>query len=369
MEKETAAFFALQIKPDMLICIERSIIIPGLDGTASTDYVTIKQEIVQEIVLNSLLNNAFLLILQPLCILLAGVILARAVPRLDIRSVAAPCMFILFPAYFYIQAAGQNLNVLNPVFTFLLFFYLFHTVILYWITKGLFILSKFTPSLHHLNLLFVLIPSVQGLRVIQNSVSLQADSNLLISMISFYETVIAASIGVYLIHAHQGLTTGLRRIVMNPLIYAVLLGIGFAVAKYQPPYELTGTVDRLYAATMPVAVILTGMAFGKSIYLIDKNSFLPYLPGALLCAVFRLMVSPLLAWAVTYWMGMDNTAVIRGVILASGLPTGIFAMVITGVYGKQEQQGYAAFVIVITSLFSFITIPLLIMLIDKYYPL
>lgn len=298
-----------------------------------------------------------------------GVILARAVPRLDIRSVAMPCLLILFPAYFYIQAVGQNQNVTNPVFTYLLFFYLFHTVCLFWITKGIFVITKFTSSLHYLNLLYVMIPSVQGLRVIQNFISLQADSNQLISMMTFYEAAIASSLGVYLIHANHGLAHGLRRIAMNPLIYMVLTGIGFAILKYSPPYELTGTVDRLYAATMPVAVILTGMAFGKSIYLIDKNSYIQFLPGALLCALFRLVISPLLAWGITYWMVIEDHSVLRAVILASGLPTGIFAMVITGAYSKHEHHGYAAFVIIITTTCSFITIPVLIMLMDRYFPL
>lgn len=319
--------------------------------------------------MDSLLNQAMLFTVQPLCIVLMGAILARIVHRLDIRSVAIPCLLIFFPAYFYVQSVNQIQNAYEPVFTYLLFFYLFHTVTLFWITKGCLYLFKFSVPMHYLSLLFVLIPSVQGLRVIQNSISLQADSNQLISMMIFMEAVIASTLGIYLIHAQKGFTNGIKKVFMTPLLYTVLIGFIFALIKYQPPYEFTSTIDRLYAVTIPLAVILTGMAFGKSVYLIDYNSYIPFLPAALFCTVLRLVISPLLAWGIASMMEIDNTAVMRAVILSAGLPTGIFAMVVTGAFSKQEHHGYAAFVIIFSSIISFLSMPLLIMLVNHFYPL
>lgn len=319
--------------------------------------------------MDSLLSNALLFTLQPVCIVLMGAVLARIIHRLDIRSIAVPCLFIFFPAYFYIQSVGQIQNVFEPVFTYLFFFFLFHTVTLFWITKGSLYLFKFSVPTNYLSLLFVMIPSVQGLRVIQNSISLQADSNQLISMMIFFEAVIASSMGVYLIHAQKGINHGIKKVVMTPLIYTVLLGFIFAVLKYQPPYEFTSTIDRLYAVTIPLAVVITGMAFGKSVYLIDQNSYMQFLPTALFCTLFRLVISPLLAWGIATMMEIDNTAVMRAVILSAGLPTGVFAMVATGAFSKHEYHGYAAFVILFTSVISFASMPLLIMLVNHFYPI
>jgi predicted permease len=158
-------------------------------------------------------------------------------------------------------------------------------------------------------------------------------------------------------------------VAFTPLLYTVLIGFIFALIKYQPPYEFTSTIDRLYAVTIPLAVVITGMAFGKSVYLIDLNSYMQFLPSALFCTLFRLVISPLLAWGIASMMEIDNAAAMRSVILSAGLPTGVFAMVVTGAFSKHENHGYAAFVILFTSVMSFLTMPLLIILVNHYFPL
>ncbi len=263
----------------------------------------------------------------------------------------------------------QNQTVANPMFIYLLFFFFFHTVCLFWLSKGMNVLAKFPKSDHYHCLLMIMVPSMLGLRVIQNSITPGAESNQYIVMISFYEAVIASCLGVYLVHAQRGFLYGLRRIVYYPLGYAVFIGFGFALFQYQPPYEVTDTISRLSAAAIPAAVIITGMAFGKSIYLIDFSSYIHHLPGALLCAALRLIVSPLMAWGIAGLMGIDNTGIFRAVVLAAGLPTGVFALVITGVTGKPEQHGFAALTVILTTILSFMTIPVLIYVLNHFYPL
>jgi predicted permease len=76
-----------------------------------------------------------------------------------------------------------------------------------------------------------------------------------------------------------------------------------------------------------------------------------------------------MALGITYLMGFEDPAMQRTVILSSGAPTGTLAAVLICFYGRINEKRFTALCIVVTSLLSYGTIPVLLLVLNTILPI
>lgn len=298
-------------------------------------------------------------------VILLGFVITRLVYRLEDRTVAVLCLFIFMPALYFRQALGQNLA--SPEFSFVFFFYLFHTVTLYLVSKAVFSMIYFPLPTVPVGLMNVLITSALGLRYIQDYITRTIQAVQITHVILFYHSLIFALAGIYLIAAKKSFRHSVVKILCTPLPYAILLGTLFTLLQIQP-YFILDPIDKLYVVCTPLVLLLIGLMAGNQVYFLDPSSYAAFLPGVGLCAGLRLAISPLLAVAIVLMMGIDDMGIRRALIITSGLPTGLFACVLAGYYGKTDEKKFTILSILITTAFSLITLPLLVWMLNRWWP-
>jgi predicted permease len=105
--------------------------------------------------------------------------------------------------------------------------------------------------------------------------------------------------------------------IRNPLIIASLLGVIVAVAGIKLPTPVLAPFTLIGGAAVPVVLLAFGMSLhGQRILQAGTNR-----RDVVLASVIKLVVMPLVAWAVgRFVFGLENT-VLFGVVLLAALPT------------------------------------------------
>ena len=172
------------------------------------------------------------------------------------------------------------------------------------------------------------------------------DSGLALAVVYF---AISASLQFSLGISIAAGTANFARLLRVPVIYAVLGSLIVILTGIEPPLFIDNTLTILAGLTIPLML----MALGVSLADLKVTS----LPRNLFLALVRLaggfMVSYLVAWA------LDLEAAARGVLLIqASMPVAVFNFLFAKQY--QRQPADVAAMVVISTLLSFITLPLLI---------
>ncbi len=311
--------------------------------------------------------SSLLKMIFPIAVIAIGLILVRCIERFDERSVAAVCLFIFIPALIFRQALGQSPE--TSQFSFVFFFVLFHTAILYLLAGKFLQYLELSPHIQCLYLINILIVGNAGLRQIPSWTGNPVEAAQSANTLFFYQLAILALLGIYLSGGYSRLSKNVSLILKTPLLYALLAGLILATAKTELPYNILGSIDFFHNAAVPLTLLLLGVIFGKYFYFTQLSEYSVLIPGLAACLAFRLVVSPVLAMAVTLLMGMDNVTLQRVLIVESGAPTGIFAAVLISFYGKQNETRFTVICILLTLLFSYLTHPIIHILLNRCFPL
>jgi malonate transporter and related proteins len=114
----------------------------------------------------------------------------------------------------------------------------------------------------------------------------------------------------------SGTAAVLRRLATNPLTLAALLGVVLAATGWQLPLVVDQPLRLVAGAAIPLMLIAYGAAL--------RLSPLPGRAGAnrevATIAVLKIVVMPVVAWAVAVGLGLDGTALL-GVVITAALPT------------------------------------------------
>lgn len=321
----------------------------------------------REKTLNTYISFIFPQTLLPVIIAVIGVFIGRMIPRIDDRSISAVCLFAFVPALLLLQALSQN--PFEHEFVFTMFFFFFHTGALFLLAHRAFLFIDPSPRIRHLFLINTMISNMLAYNWILPQLGEKILGLQIVKMLMFYDLVVLSTLGLYLSSGSPSIRVNLFHVFQSPFVYILFIGLWIAALPYDVPYQVLTIIDALDPTSVDLALIVIGVIFGKYIFLIEFNHYRVLLPGLLACLLFRLIVSPAIAMILVYLMKFGNTSLERALILGSGAPTGIFAVVLVSYYGKLNEKRFSVLCLLITSAAFFATFPILKILVNKWFPL
>jgi predicted permease len=176
--------------------------------------------------------------------------------------------------------------------------------------------------------------------------------------LAFGEEGLALAIVVFAVNASLMFTLGAaiaagsfspRVLLRLPFLYAVVLALAFQVSGFHPPDFLNATTKLLGDFTIPLMLITLGVSLAQL--------GVRHLSRSLIVALLRLSVGFAASLAVATVLALDGVA--RGaLILQSSMPVAVFNYLFAQRYGTEPEA--VAGVVVISTLMSFLTLPLLL---------
>ena len=150
----------------------------------------------------------------------------------------------------------------------------------------------------------------------------------------------------------QQLKKGLR----TPMMFAILFGIVIFLGNIRLPDLLSDTISYLAAMNTPLAMLIAGIALAETDLLHSLTN-----PRLYFTAVGKLVFVPLVMIAIFALIPM-NEKVLCTSLIAAACPTASTCTMFALRYDKDYR--YASEIFAISTLFSLVTIPLLVLLID-----
>jgi predicted permease len=178
---------------------------------------------------------------------------------------------------------------------------------------------------------------------------------------SVYFTIsalLSSSLGVYLTaRGHAKTLAALRRVFGVPLAYAAILGLVVGLAHVTIPDPLLKAIHLLGQASVPSMLIVLGISLTETVQHGLRASSLRALGSVTL---LRLVVAPLLAWAVAWLLGLNGLD--RNVVVVqSAMPTAVTTTILATEF--ESDPPFAAMCVLVTTLASLLTLTLLLNLI------
>lgn len=147
----------------------------------------------------------------------------------------------------------------------------------------------------------------------------------------------------------------LGKVLISPLNIGMCLGLIFYFTQISVPEAIFTPIEHLSNVTTPLSMLVTGMnlAQGKTSDVIrDKK--------AITCSLTRLLVCPVIAWAVMALIPNLNSLVMGVTLLIMAMPSPAATPIIGEQYNGNVQLG--ARVVFLSSLLCIVTLPLVSLL-------
>lgn len=146
----------------------------------------------------------------------------------------------------------------------------------------------------------------------------------------------------------------------NPLLLSTLAGALVCAARLPVPNALMIVFHGLAATATPCALVALGMVLSVQMSSPARGQSHPVWQIAVNAA--KLILHPLLTLLALSWLGVSGEWLAMGVILA-GMPTAVVAYVLSETYDVATRD--ASRVIVVNSALSVLTVPLLVLLLQR----
>jgi predicted permease len=283
-------------------------------------------------------------------IIFIGYVTGRTL-RPDVQSLSQITVYILAPALvadglYQTTLSGHNVIVLLLGFGIL-------SALLYglvWIIAKLFNLS---PLVQKSLMATTILPNNgnMGLSITSFALGAAGLERAIIYMIG--SSILLFGVAPALLKG-KGFLDGIRVVLRLPLIWAMLWGISLRVFAVQLPFEIDQAITELGRAAIPVALVILGIQLASTRLIIGKYE--------LFAASLRLILAPLVAW------GLGNALGLKGLdaqifIIQSAMPTAVNTVVLVTEFGGDAPR--VARTIVVTTLGSFLTVPLILWLVTN----
>ena len=156
----------------------------------------------------------------------------------------------------------------------------------------------------------------------------------------------------------KGIIYGAKLILKLPLIWAILSGLSLKLATiYFPgfsfPFNLDLGIQKLGQAAIPIALILLGMQLAQTKFTVGKQE--------LLAVLNRLLIAPLIALTVGKLINLGDLE-LQVLVLQSAMPTAVNSLILVSEFGGDRD--FTARCIITSTLLSFISIPLVLWLLE-----
>lgn len=278
-------------------------------------------------------------------IILIGYVTGRIL-RPDTQSLSQISVYILAPALvadglYRTTLSGQNVILL------LLGFGLLSALLygLVWLMAKLF---KLSPLTEKSLMATTILPNNgnMGLSITSFALGAAGLERAIIYMIG--SSILLFGIAPALLKG-KGVLDGLKVVLQLPLIWAMLWGISLRIFAIQLPFEIDNAIAELGHAAIPVALVILGIQLADTHLVMSRYEWF--------AASLRLGVAPLVAWGLGMVLGLKGLDA-QIFILQSAMPTAVNTVVLVTEFGGDAPR--VARTIVVTTLGSFITVPLIL---------
>jgi predicted permease len=173
------------------------------------------------------------------------------------------------------------------------------------------------------------------------------------------DNLVLNSLGVYLAaRGHASVRQALGQVIRNPALYAVILGVAVNRGGWTVPALLLRPLEMLGRAAVPTMLVVLGMQLALLRPERPRRGMGHQRWGVIgLATVLRLIVSPLLAFALTIPLGVTGLARQVGVLQAA-VPSAVMGSVVASRY--ETEPDLVAGCILVSSLASLVTITALL---------
>jgi predicted permease len=295
--------------------------------------------------------TAFLPAIAPVAlIILIGFIANRFIP-LETQSLSQITVYILAPA---LVADGLYRTTISPQSAMgLIVGFILVSVILYLMGKILAKLLKLPPGLTTSLLAASLFPNNGnlGLPLIKFAFGETGLERGIIYMVA--SSMLIFGLGPAILKGN-GLRRGLTLTLKLPLFWAMLLGLAAHFLTLSFPYNLAEGVRLLGEGAIPLALVILGIQLSSIHFTIKIKE--------LLGVGIRLIVAPLIALIVGYFLKLESLD-LQILVIQSAMPTAVNTVVLVGEFGGDIP--WAARAIVVSTLMSFVTLPIWLEIVSK----
>ena len=246
------------------------------------------------------------ILLTPFLIIALG-ILASKFTRIDTRPIVTVTLWIFSPCLIFSSLINSNISF--AIFSLVFFSFLFFTLGMWGASFLLGRTLRVSPEKTRAMALVAAFPNVGnfGLPVILYAFG---ESGLAIGIVVFVSSVLLINtLGIVIASRTFSASLGhaLLNVAKSPLLYATFSALGMKALGISPPPFIMKPIGLLSGSAIPILLVLLGVHLGRSSW---RISSLAEVTGT---AALRLCLSPLLAWVLTYLMGIEG--LLRAVII------------------------------------------------------
>ena len=146
-------------------------------------------------------------------------------------------------------------------------------------------------------------------------------------------------------------------VIKSPPVYAIIVSVIFLFFKIETPLFLENTTFLLTYATIFLVLMSLGIALTKL-----KFS----LKDSILLSLCRVILGPIIAFIIIYYFNLSGFA--AGVLLIqSAMPSAILNYLVGSIYSPRKIVDSIASTIVVSTIMSFFTIPIVVFFALKYF--
>lgn len=165
-------------------------------------------------------------------------------------------------------------------------------------------------------------------------------------------TIVGNVLGIYFA---SGGSTNARQALWNvltvPGVYAAFIGLAFNFGAVTLPLPIERAIDIVASGAIPVMLILLGLQLARTTTVSGKLR--PVLVGVAL----RLGLAPLIALPMAWLLGLTGVA-FNVAVVQSSMPSAVFINALASEFGSDTE--YTAMMTLVSTLFSVVTLSLLI---------
>ena len=147
-------------------------------------------------------------------------------------------------------------------------------------------------------------------------------------------------------------------IIKSPSFYAIIVSVFFLYFEIDPPSFLVNTTMLITYATIFLILMSLGIALTR-LKVFSFNS-------ALVSSIARVVIGPIIGFVIIKYFNLSGFA--AGVLLIqSAMPSAVLTYLVGSIYSPKKIVDSIASMIVVSTLLSFITIPIIVFISLKYF--
>lgn len=152
---------------------------------------------------------------------------------------------------------------------------------------------------------------------------------------------------------NKGFLFGLKLIFKLPLIWAMLAGITLNLLNIELPFKIGDSIEMLGISSIPIALLILGMQLANN-GLEVKTAELPSI-------LIKLIIAPIFAYAVGKSLNLESLD-LQILIIQTAMPTAVNSLIMVKEFGGNSAM--VARAIVLSTVMSFLTLPIILVLIS-----